>query len=174
VKALTGWRLELFEKHTAWAKGMGASVVRKLPPCFDRDEIEQACLIGLMKACSKYRRNAPVPFRAFAHVYVQKEPFMAVRRKEYTERTHVEITHDVPCEAAPAHLPERDETLLAAIRTLQPNERSVIEQHFLFGVGLANLADRFGVRRSEIEQLRDGALARLREAMSAVDRKQAS
>lgn len=130
--------MALFERHTAWADQIARSVHSKLPPSFDVDDIKNRCWLGLAEACVKYEAGKGVPFGAFAFRYVSGAAYMAVRRREYTERTHAELpaTLDVPT-------PEPDDRLarvMEALGRLPLQDRLLIVDHYLLGVPMEKCA----------------------------------
>jgi RNA polymerase sigma factor (sigma-70 family) len=167
-KRLTGAQQTLFDANLRWAEGIGRSTKRKLPDSFSEDELVQAARIGLMKAVREFDAKRGVPFLGFAHVYVQSEPFMFARRREYTERTHGEIKHDPPGGKRPDEQvmeAERDERIHAAVDTLSPLQREVITQQFWFSASLSALSERLHVSQGELTNAKREALAQLVEAL---------
>ena len=169
MSGLTRRQSRLFDAHLRWAEGVGRSTAGKLPDCFDVNEMEQAGRIGLMKAVrAGYDPKRGVPFVGFAHPYVQGECWMAIRRREYVERTHAEIKHDPPggkrpdeqvaCEARNAEL----HTALARLTTIQ---RKIVVQQFWFSQSLSNLAQTLEMPQAEVASARRDAMDTLATAL---------
>lgn len=127
----TPQQMALFEAHCAWADQIATNVHRRMPPSFDRDDIRQRAWLGLAEAVAKYEAGKGVPFGAFAFRYVAGGAWMAVRRREYTERTHAELPQNLDV-AAPAADPEdeRWEMVRAAMERLTPRQRIDIVDHW--------------------------------------------
>jgi RNA polymerase sigma factor (sigma-70 family) len=81
----------LVEENTEWAHGIARKVKRRLPPCFDIEELEQLALIGMWKAAKRYEQARGVPFQAFAIRWVTGEIHMNVRRRRYRDATMEEL-----------------------------------------------------------------------------------
>lgn len=88
---------QLFQKNKPWAETIARNVVRKLPPSFEAGDVAQEALLELWKRALKYEANngrpgadpRGTPFQAYAYMYVRGACLMSVRRRSWTEATHL-------------------------------------------------------------------------------------
>lgn len=162
----------LFEEHRVWAEAIGRRLCSThLPPCFEVDDLVQAALIGLTKACREYDAERGVPFCGFAHVYVQSECLMSVRRRAYESAKYEELS---PAATAPdSKRPDvqavaaiESQRIRAAILQLKPREREAIRRRFFDSVQLATLARQLRLKQFEAEELLAKSMEHLRELLS--------
>lgn len=162
---------ERIAEHGAWARGIARSMMRKLPPSIDVEDMMQCALIGLWKAAERFDEEQGVPFQAWAHVFVQGECWMAVRRRSYTEATHAEL-HDVHA-GQTASLDEviQQETLTRALGvavTFLPagsREKRLVEAYCLCGMPMRDVAVAMGLSERTCVDIRLSALKMLREEL---------
>jgi RNA polymerase sigma factor (sigma-70 family) len=85
-----------FSKNLKWAAAIAKNVWRKLPPCFDLQDLQQEARIKLWKCCQAFDPNNldGVPFKGFAYIYIRGACLMSVRRRHWTEATHESLTGD--------------------------------------------------------------------------------
>ena len=144
---------ERIAEHGAWARGIARSMMRKLPPSFDVEDMMQCALIGLWKAAERFDEAQGVPFLAWAHTFVQGECWMAVRRRSYVEAMHAEIPESA---VSPVRTDEQVELamemegLRRAFRLLKPRSRKIAEMVWLDGNSLARVAACVGVSETTI------------------------
>lgn len=158
----------LFDEHRAWAEAIGRRLcTAHLPPCFEVADLVQAALIGLTKACSLYDAGQGVPFCGFAHVYVQSECLMSVRRRGYEAAKYEELSpvatapeSDRPDVQASARV-EADR-VHAAMAKLSADERAAIRNTFWDSMQLAALARALHIRQIEADTLLAKSLTKLR------------
>lgn len=93
----------LFDKNVPWASTIVRNVVRRLPPCFETDDLLQEALMELWKRALLYQENngrpgkdpKGTPFRAYAYMYVRGACLMSVRRRNWTEAHHQSLATPV-------------------------------------------------------------------------------
>lgn len=161
----------LFDSNRAWAEAIGRRLCSThLPPCFEIDDLVQAALIGLAKACREYDEKRGVPFCGFAHVYVQSECLMSVRRRGYEAARYEELS---PAAQAPeskrpdvqAVASVEAQRIRAAMEKLKPREREAIRAVFWDSMQLAALGRSLHMRQIEADALLATSLERLRELL---------
>lgn len=154
--AFTAAQMALFERHCAWADQIAQNVHRRVPPSFDFDDIRQRAWLGLAEAVSKYEAGKGVPFGAFAFRYVAGGAWMAVRRREYTERTHAELPAGLDVAAPEAESDERWEAVRAAMDRLSVRMRLDIVDSFFLGkpVPAKRLAAAMAALKAEVGDVR--------------------
>jgi len=162
----------LFDAHRAWAEAIGRRLCgAHLPPCFEVDDLVQAALVGLTKACREFDETRGVPFCGFAHTYVQCECLMSVRRRGYESAKYEELSlaaqapagdrPDVQAEAMVEARRVRD-----ALAKLQPRERQAIRAVFWNSMQLAALGRSLHMRQIEADALLASSLEKLREMLA--------
>jgi len=159
----------LFVEHGPWARGIARSLMRKLPPSFDVDDMMQSALIGLWKAAERFDGSMGVPFIAFAHPWVQGECWMAVRRKSYTEATHAEL-HDthVGREPGPEAAIQRERVMAVLRESIEylpegSRERDLVSLYYLHGWQMVEVAGQLGLSERTCFEIRRSALGMMRE-----------
>jgi hypothetical protein len=89
-------RAALFEANLSWAAAIAQNVHRKLPPCFDIQDLEQVARIEMWKRSQLYdpQNERGAPFKGYAHVYIRGAVLMSIRRKNWIEANHESLTAD--------------------------------------------------------------------------------
>jgi RNA polymerase sigma factor (sigma-70 family) len=170
-------RNALVLEHLEWARGIAASVAKKLPTWFTVDDLIGPAEIGLIRAAEKYDR-LPLfsQFHVFALRYVRGACLDAVRRREYKERGHKSL--DEPLTASgetrgdimrdPNPSPEQQaqtremEAVWGYVWKLPEIHQRVIRALYIDGSTLVELAQTANVGESRLSQIHREALAMLR------------
>lgn len=190
---------QLFQKNKPWAETIARNVVRKLPPSFESADVTQEALLELWKRAQLYEANnglpgkdpSGTPFQAYAYLAVRGACLMAVRRRNWTEATHLSLDETenaagetiVPEPASPTPDPEtklakkrerknvsgpreyrRRRWLLKEIDKLSPVDAHLITQTYIKEVDLDALAKLAGVERSVLSRRLAGIVKRLKKA----------
>lgn len=164
-------QMELFEAHLVWAEGVGRRLcTAHLPPCFEAADLIQAARVGLAKAAKKFDPTVGTPFMGFAHIYVQNECFMFVRRRGYESAKYEELPVAVEGPAAKRPDAQVEAELESAhirqeMKGLAPEQRRVLDALFWEGVSLTCLARKLHRSAAEVARLRDEAFQMMRERL---------
>ena len=89
----------IFDENLPWALKIARSVIRKLPPSFESDDVLQEARIELWRRAQLYQENNGrpgkdpngTPFQAYAYLAVRGACLMSVRRKNWTEAQHLAL-----------------------------------------------------------------------------------
>jgi RNA polymerase sigma factor for flagellar operon FliA len=84
-------RTEYILEHLELVDAIAASIIRRLPPSFELDDLKSAGKIGLIRAAARYNRAMNVPFGAYARHRIRGEILEACRRRNWRENTHDEL-----------------------------------------------------------------------------------
>lgn len=142
---------------------IAAHIAKRLPPCFELDDLKQAGALGLIDAAAKYKRSLNVPFRFFAQIRIRGEILESIRRRRYRDATHAEL------EAAIYERPDQTTSVVSidqgiaagqvarrvrsAMDGLGDADRKVLEIYYYRQERLAGVGEEFGVRQSRSSQL---------------------
>jgi len=164
-------RLALFEKHLGWARSLGRSVAKGLPPSFDAADLEQIAAAEHWKQTGLYDPARGVPYQGFALQAIRGACYMSVRRDTYRDSTMEPIGNmDVPDETQRSPELETEQkqfisTVLGAMSGLPNAHRRVLELHYLDGLPLVGCAKRMRYSQHSIYELKERAMAALRERL---------
>ena len=104
---------DLFDANLEWAAMIGRSVARKMPPCFDVQDLEQAARIEHWRRVQLFDETAGVPYRAYASRAVRGAALMACRRRAYRESVHDQLDDAASHPHAIDHRLNAEEQMLA-------------------------------------------------------------
>lgn len=162
---------ELVHKHLAWAEGIGRSMKKHVPAAFAVDDLISAARLGLLKAAQRYDEAKNDCFVAFAHVYVQKQCWMLVRRRAYKEAQHralpTQVSGGIENIEVSVQLAQLAHVLQAGGQLLTERQRAIIEARFYADTPMAEIADDLGIAMTTAYTDQREALARLREHCEA-------
>lgn len=164
--------MELTPDILQWASNIAGALARRLPPCFDRQDLEQVARIEAWLATRDFDPSRGVEFRVFAYRRVRGAVLMSVRRRHWTDATAEELSTEpiLPSERQPDHQVDqarRLERLRAAESSLPRRQQRVIEMHWHDGRPLAEVAARLGVTTGAVARINQEALSHIREALAA-------
>lgn len=166
-------RLALFEKHAAWARRIALAVAKGLPPCFDADDLEQVAGAELWKLTGLWDPNRvpQVPLQGFALAAIRGACYMSVRRGEYAEKMHEEVTEGMPAPGeerpdAQAEQSEASRRVRCVLANLPAAQRRVLELHYLDGLPLTECARVMHQRPTAIYALKETAMAEMRRRLN--------
>jgi RNA polymerase sigma factor (sigma-70 family) len=74
---------------------IAAAIIKRLPPCFELDDLKQAGRIGLIAAAASYSRARNVPFACYARIRIRGEILEACRRRNWREAVRPELTGEM-------------------------------------------------------------------------------
>ena len=182
----------LFIRYSSWARGVAASVVRKLRPCILewQDHVQNA-RIGLLEAMSRFDVSRGIDFMAFAKPRVRGAVFNGVRvlqgggnsRSDHTADRLTSLSQgggDDPlsdfidsvlglsigyllAEGADISAEaENGEILLDALSQLPPRQRQVLVSHYLRQVPFQDIAADWKVTKGRVSQIHKQALHGMR------------
>jgi RNA polymerase sigma factor (sigma-70 family) len=150
--------------------------VKRLPPCFDIEDLKQCGALGLIDAAGKYDPSRGVPFRLYAKVRIRGEIMESVRRRRYKDATCEELDtgmgHDGPGSNVVAidgaiRAKELAGKIARAMAALGETDRKVLDIYYVRQERLAGVGREFGVKQSRSSQLLQAAYARLRYELAA-------
>jgi RNA polymerase sigma factor for flagellar operon FliA len=78
-------RNELVLSHMHLVREIAKRVKQRLPPCFDADDLEQAGMLGLIDAATKFDPRRKVAFGAYARLRIRGEMVESVRKRNWRE-----------------------------------------------------------------------------------------
>jgi len=164
-------RLALFEKHLGWARSLGRSVAKGLPPSFDVADLEQVAAAEHWKQTGLYDPARGVPYQGFALQAIRGACYMSVRRDTYRDSTMEELSEGLPAgkDSDPEELAQRKEAMsrvLAVLARLKSAHRRVLEMHYLDGLPLTECGRRMG--RRDIYDLKEEAMREMRQRLAAL------
>jgi RNA polymerase sigma factor (sigma-70 family) len=71
------------EDHLALVRRLASRLARKLPPCFDRDDLIQEGMIGLIQAAARWDPSVNDNFRNYATPRIQGAMLDSIRRRHW-------------------------------------------------------------------------------------------
>lgn len=159
----------------AWADRVAAQVARKLPPCFDLEDLCQVARLTTWQRLQHWDQARNDSFTNYAYIWVRGACLMSVRRREWRERQ--QLTAGVPLDESTAPVAQDDtqarifyqrmrEHLDFAARDLDHQAFMVVQRYFLLGWDLGEIADDLGIRRTSISQILQRAYAKMREELA--------
>jgi RNA polymerase sigma factor (sigma-70 family) len=143
---------------------------KKLPPCFDFDDLKGAGNIGLLHAAERYQPTRKVPFEKYARRRIEDAIRESIRRKNWAPATLVELEPSMTAAIAdPTELPdepiarlEEGREVARAIGQLPPKERAVIHLVYVRGESEEKVGARMGVHRNTVRLIRAEGVRQLR------------
>lgn len=171
-------RLQYVLEHLDLVNAIARSVARRLPACFEFDDLVQAGRIGLMRAAASFTRvqmpgfDGPVEFGAYARFRIRGEILEVCRRRNWRENMHEEFTPQVHDKAAPADLDreieaeERAKMLTRALDMLPERERVALRMHYLEQRRLEEVGEAIGLSTSRAGAVVRRALETARREMA--------
>lgn len=138
----------LVEEHLRLVRPIAQNVSRSLPVCFELDDLISQGYIGLIEAAVSYRpgHRAGLSFSTYAKFKIKFAILESVRRRVYRDATQTttldgvaepSTTSEVEIRIDQARLVQR---LREAVAALPPDQREVIELHYVKGLQLVDLA----------------------------------
>ena len=144
------------------------SVIRKLPPSFEVEDLVQEGMIGLLEAHERFNPEFGVPFAVYASHRVRGAMLVSVRRRQYRNATH-EALEDV-AQMSPIleliEMRQRTTMVAKAVSELPERERKVIEFRAA-GMKMKQIGARLGVTEMRAIQIRQRAEDELRGKLAA-------
>jgi RNA polymerase sigma factor (sigma-70 family) len=166
-------RNEYVEANLDLVDAIARSLVRRLPPCFELDDLKQAGAMGLLRAAELYSRCLNVPFRFYAQIRIRGEMIETVRRRRYRDATADPLDDQAAELPGPSNVVAMDagieqrqmcRRVATALEGLDQDDRDALRIYFLEEKRLAGVGERFGVRSSRSSQIVKRALGRARQA----------
>jgi RNA polymerase sigma factor for flagellar operon FliA len=171
-------RQELIETYASMARRV-ARRIRTSDPIADGDDIASVAVVGLIQAVDRYELERHVPFEAFAVRRIKGAILDEIRRNAFAGRAATDARppapisldelnggHHEPSDPDDEHrqVLEQDvrSDVRAAMDALAPRERTVVEDYYMRGCTLKEIARSLGVTEARICQLRSRAVAQLR------------
>jgi len=165
-------------------ESIARQIARRVPPCFDYDDLVAAGMVGLIKAAEAFQPGR-ASFRTYSSVRIKGEILDSIglhgaedkprhQRTAWAESTRPPISSEeqhepadprsvVSIEEGIEHR-KRNEKLTAAISRLPGREAVVIDMHYRGEISLHDIATKAGfeVHASRVSQIHNRALRRLR------------
>ena len=150
-------RNKLVEQHLEWAWRIAASVADGLPTWFRVDDLRGPAEIGLIQAASRYDPAKNDNFRAYAKQRVYGACIASIRRREYKERSHLELedTHSHP-DAGPdakAQVEIARQQVRRYVAELPPANARVLRAYYFQELTLVEIASRMNISESWVYRL---------------------
>ena len=147
------------------------SLARKLPPCFELDDLKGAGNIGLLHAAERYQPSRKVPFERYARRRIGDAIRDSIRRRNWRDATQLELEAvDTERLVDQGELPDQavqhsqdGHAIMGALEGLPARERAVIHLVYVRGETLDQVSVRMGVHRTRVHQLRKKAERRMRQ-----------
>jgi RNA polymerase sigma factor (sigma-70 family) len=196
-------RDERITAHLYLVESVAKSLVRKLPPCFELDDLKGAGYIGLIHAAEHYQASRKVPFENYARRRILDAMRDSIRRRNWRDATvpgleETVAQFDLGLKHAgfkfSAHRRDRQEELipdpgltpeqvtqqsqdshaiLNALQDLDPRERAVIHLIYVRGETVTTVSRRMGVHHTYVSQLRIRGVEHMRRHFALRGRKAA-
>jgi RNA polymerase sigma factor (sigma-70 family) len=161
------------EENLELVKPIALSVIRRLPPSFELDDLIQAGHMGLLDAAAKYNSKMNVPFRFYASIRIRGAILDTCTRRHYRNSTHAEMEaacYEVPSKVEAIdvgiHRKQMATKLKAALALLTPEDQKVITLYFARNDKLSVIGKRLGVCEMRASQLVKTAKEHLRERLA--------
>lgn len=177
-------RNALVERHLHLVPPIAASVSKRLPGVFSREDLAQTGNLGLLKAADRYRPELhnSTPFECYARPIIRGAILDSVRRRKYRDATQLHLVEDYgdskekpvnnrlaspdPNNIEVSIDSARDaERIRAAVRWLKPVERAVIAAHYGQGETLRDSAKIVDISRAKASKVHGEALEGLRKRL---------
>lgn len=170
-------RRTLIERHLPLVRSVARRYAGAGEPL---EDLVQVGSIGLIKAVDRYDERRGAGFAAYAAPFVAGEirhhlrdrcaPVRVPRRLQAEGVRVVAVGLDCAADAADpdplAHARDRL-ALGAALRSLHPRERRIVQLRFVDDLSQAQIARRTGLSQVHVSRLLAGALGRLRDQLAA-------
>lgn len=159
-------------------------IMRKLGRSIEYDDIHSIGVIGLIDAARRFDPARNVPFGSFASHRILGEildhlravdPMSRHQRKRVNRGEMVAYTTtSLEAKDTPLDITSQDQSsqrmlIAQGLKNLAGRKRFIIEQHFLIGYKLYEIAAHLGLSDSRVSQLKDAALADMRRALSIAE-----
>lgn len=136
----------------------------------DVDDMLSAGMEGLVVAAGRFDPERGLQFSTYAVPCIRGAVQNAVRRthfRGFQDTSALEIVDPLSALGPPDT--DHEISYESAVATLTETEAAVLDGHYRDGYSVAELAERYGVSRQRIYQIRDMALIRLRRRMLKVE-----
>lgn len=160
----------LIGDYLGFVASLARQLARRLPPCFDLDDLIQTGTLALIHCAARYRpeTHGGTPFTAFARQNIRGAMLESVRRRRYREATLPGL-EDAPEPAAPQTADAAIDRLRLSARLgraigwLTPVERDVVVFYYSAAEpALTEVARALGVSGDRAVRIHAGAIAKLR------------
>lgn len=166
-------RNALAEQHRYLVDPIARHIGKRLPACFDLNDLISAGIKGLMRAAELYdpRAHNDTPFTAYARMRIRGEIIESVRRRHWVEHVHPNL-EEAPDRGA---MPDWDEAIehgqrmshvREAMAGLPEEHRRILELLYVEGRSVRETAGATGNSQTRTARIRDEALRGLRERVA--------
>jgi RNA polymerase sigma factor (sigma-70 family) len=168
----------LIKEHLPLARQLAGSLVHRMPPWIERDDLEQESYLGLVEAAGRFRHfqqadfGSPVPFGAYARKVMLGRMLELHRRRAARESRHEEL-HPGQLVSPGADLDRAVDLrwfrwrVWRILDRLSLRERDVIVLRYWKDLGQVEIARRLGVTQTCISRAHGRAVRRLRKELRA-------
>jgi RNA polymerase sigma factor for flagellar operon FliA len=164
--------------HLDLVKPLAAALARRLPPCFDADDLAQAGMVALIEAAGKAAALEGDHRRLYLKCRIRGAMLDAVKRGAYREATHEALLPEVDAvatEASPEALAADAELaamVTAARAKLTARQQQVIRHRFHGELTQRETGLQLGgIRQPSVMQHERRALERLRQQVVQMPRR---
>lgn len=163
--------------HLDLVKPLAAALARRLPPCFDKDDLAQVGVVALIEAAAKAASLQGDHRRQYLKCRIRGAMLDAVKRGAYREAQHVALAEvdAVSTEVSPEALAgkaEMAEMLAAARAKLTARQQQVIRHRFDGDLTQRETGLQLGgIRQPSVMQHERRALERLRQQVVQMPRR---
>lgn len=175
MNAATQSRNEIVDRYAHLVKPIALSLKRRLPPCFEADDLVQFGMLGLIAAAEKYDSGRAETFEQYCRQKIRGAILDGCGR-EFRDSTYDAIEDHVYQLRSPEPLPdallEKEQTLeqlAGAIGTLTDRQQKVIVMRFNRGLTQAEAgAELGGISQAGARDLENRAVHSMRRKLAKV------
>lgn len=157
--------------HQRIVRPIAAAIWRKLPPCFELEDLQQAGWMALLEAVEDYDAGRGVPLELYLRMKVRGAILDSIRGKRYRDSTQASLEDEAAEPPDPQANPERQAQVSEvwdAIGELPPRQREIIELRYGgHGRSQREVARKLGISQPSVQECERRAVERLRLRMAA-------
>jgi RNA polymerase sigma factor for flagellar operon FliA len=167
-------RNEIVERYAQLVKPIALSLARRLPPCFEADDLIQFGMLGLIAAADRYEDGRAETFEAYCRQKI-RGAILDGCGKEWRESTYEAIEDHVYQLRAPAPLideqlereAERAE-VREALGTLTERQQKVIVMRFSKDLTQTEAGSQLGISQNGARLLEERGLGAMKRKLAPV------